>query len=284
MTAAVVSMTAAASSWPTNLTATERAALATALAPRQLCAPLRAARRILQRFLAPLDEAGVELGLPQRARHGLQRGVLAGMQEHGTPWPAWNAGTWIAVAEATGNQHGATILAVATHLGAATSSDLVSARPHPIHLTRRLFGPAEFEHELGRIQEYLRTVGYGRTAGYRQSVPSALATLFLQVGRAELGAITLDVIESAHAAEPPKSVRRTAYFRIARALHGMGILHAGGLCRRLRRRPPKRSMAASSGPGAGSHTTTRMSAARTPGRARLRLSMSQRSAMPSGAI
>jgi integrase len=224
MTAAVASITAAPASWPTNLTATERAAVATALAPRQLCAPLRAARRVLRRFLAPLDEAGVELGLPHRARHGLQRGVLAGMQKHGTPWPAWNARTWIAVAEAAGNQHGATILAVATHLGAATSSDLVSARPHPIHLTRRLFGPAEFEHELGRIQEYLRTVGYGRTAGYRQSVPSALAMLFLQVGRAELGAITLDVIESAHAAEPPKSVRRTAYFRIARALHGMGIL------------------------------------------------------------
>jgi integrase len=224
MTAAVVSMTAGAASYPTNLTTTERAALATALAPRQLCAPLRAARRVLRPFLAPLDDAGVELGLPQHARHVLQRGVLAGMQEHGTPWPAWDAGTWIAVAGAAGNRGGASILGIATHLGALTGRELVSARADPIHLTRRLFGRAVFERELGRVQEYLRTVGYGRTAGYRQSVPSALATLFLQVGRAELGAVTLDVIESAHAAEPPKSGRRTAYFRIARVLHGMGIL------------------------------------------------------------
>jgi integrase len=224
MTAAVVSMTAGAASCPTNLTTTERAALATALAPRQLCAPLRAARRVLRPFLAPLDDAGVELGLPQHARHVLQRGVLAGMQEHGTPWPAWDAGTWIAVAGAAGNRGGASILGIATHLGALTGRELVSARADPIHLTRRLFGRAVFERELGRVQEYLRTVGYGRTAGYRQSVPSALATLFLQVGRAELGAVTLDVIESAHAAEPPKSGRRTAYFRIARVLHGMGIL------------------------------------------------------------
>jgi integrase len=87
-----------------------------------------------------------------------------------------------------------------------------------------LFGRAQVEKQLGRVQAYLQTVGYGRTAGYRHSVPSAVCHLFIHVGCADLDAVTIDVVEIAHAAQPKGSMRRTGYFRIARVLHGMGIL------------------------------------------------------------
>ena len=82
------------------------------------------------------------------------------------------------------------------------------------------------------MQEYLQTVGYGRKAGKHESLVAGLATLFLQAGRADLAAIKLELIESAHAAQPPGSVSRTAYFRVAHVLHGMGILPRGIAVRR----------------------------------------------------
>jgi hypothetical protein len=63
----------------TDLTLAERSALLTALAPRQLCAPLRAARRVLRRFLEPIEDAALTLGLSQSAREKVQRNVLQGM-------------------------------------------------------------------------------------------------------------------------------------------------------------------------------------------------------------
>ena len=74
--------------WPTDITIAERSALVTALAPRQLCAPLRAARRQLRRFLAPLEDAAVSLGLPESARQKVQRSVLLRMLDGDTPWDA----------------------------------------------------------------------------------------------------------------------------------------------------------------------------------------------------
>lgn len=76
----------AALDWPVDITITERDALVTALVPKQLCAPLRAARRRLRRFLAPLEDAAVSVGLPEGARQKVQRSVLLAMLQRDTPW------------------------------------------------------------------------------------------------------------------------------------------------------------------------------------------------------
>src|SRR4051794_1301084 len=89
-------------SWPVDFTITERSALVTALVPRQLCAPLRAARRQLKRFLAPLDDAAVSLGLADGARRKVQRSVLLAMLERDTAWGCWDATIWIEVAHSAG--------------------------------------------------------------------------------------------------------------------------------------------------------------------------------------
>jgi len=216
----------AALDWPVDITITERDALVTALVPKQLCAPLRAARRRLRRFLAPLEDAAVSVGLPEGARQKVQRSVLLAMLQRDTPWGCWDATVWIAVAHSAGFYR-ANVLAVAARLGAVTGGDLVRACGQPTNLARRLFGRAALEREIGRVQEYLQTVGYGRKAGKHESLVAGLATLFLQSGRADLAAINLELIESAHAAQPPGSVSRTAYFRVAHVLHGMGILPRG---------------------------------------------------------
>jgi integrase len=209
--------------WTVDLTNTERSALAIALAPRQLCAPLRAARRALSRFLAPIEDAAVTLGLSQSARQKVQRGVLQGMLEHDAGWMCWDATNWIEVAQSAG-PYRANVLAVAARLGVLSGDDLVSVGGQPTNLARRLFGRTAVEREVSRVQEFLLTVGYGRKAAEYESLVAGLAALFLRVGKADLAAIRLEVIESAHAAQPPRSAGRTAYFRIAHVLHGMGLL------------------------------------------------------------
>jgi integrase len=213
-----------------DLTLAERSALLTALEPRQLCAPLRAARRVLKRFLAPIEDAAVTLGLSESARQKVQRNVLQGMLKYDAAWTRWERTHWIEVARSAG-PYRANTLAVAAQLGALGGDDLVCAGGQPTNLARRLFGRAALECEVGRVREYLLAVGYGRKAGEYESLVAALAALFLRVGKADLAAITLGVIESAHAVQPPRSAPRTAYFRIGHVLHGMGLLP-----RRLRNR------------------------------------------------
>ncbi len=223
-------------SWPVDFTISERSALVTALAPRQLSAPLRAARRQLRRFLAPLEDVATALGLPESSRQRVQRFVLLGMLERDTAWGCWDATTWIEVAHSAGFYR-ANVLAVAARLGAITGRDLVRLCGQPTNLARRLFGRPALEREVGRVQNYLQTVGYGSKAGNYESLVAAIATLLIQAGNADLTAINLELIESAYAAQPSGSAAGTAYFRIAHVLHGMGILPRGIALRRSLYRP-----------------------------------------------
>jgi hypothetical protein len=125
------------------MTITERAALVTALAPRQLCAPLRAARRQLRRFLAPLEDVAVSLGLPESTRRKVQRSVLLGMLERDSAWGCWDASTWIEVAHSAGF-YKANTLAVAARLGVLNGGELS--------------GLAHRSTELGAVvEEHVRT-------------------------------------------------------------------------------------------------------------------------------
>src|SRR5438270_968146 len=56
---------------------------------------------------------------------------------------------------------------------------------------------------------------------------TAISRLLVHAGRAELEAITFDALAQAHAASPPQSTNRRAYYRVAHALHGMGLLPHG---------------------------------------------------------
>src|SRR5579859_698335 len=102
----------------------ERSALVTAPAPRQLCAPLHAARRQLRRFLAPLQDVATALGLAESSRQRVQRFVLLGMLEPDTDWGCWDATIWIEVAHSAGFYR-ANVLAVGARLGAITGRDVV---------------------------------------------------------------------------------------------------------------------------------------------------------------
>jgi integrase len=206
-----------------HITAAERAALAIVTQPYASFGARRSARRILRRFLIPLDEAGVTLDLHPRSRREVQRFVLHGMQAYQTAWGCWDSATWIQVAHTAG-LFAANVLAVAARFGAVTGDELLAAGLHPTHLARRLFGRAAVDQQVATVQEYLKTVGYGRNTVHHHCLPTALATLFVRAGRAELAAITLTAIEAGHAAQPRGSERRTAYFRLAHVLYGMGLL------------------------------------------------------------
>jgi integrase len=56
---------------------------------------------------------------------------------------------------------------------------------------------------------------------------TAISRLLVHAGRAELEAITFEALAQAHAESPPRSTPRRAYYRVAHALHGMGLLPHG---------------------------------------------------------
>jgi integrase len=210
---------------PRELSETEWRALSVAVAPggqhvRQ------AARAVLRGVLEPIASAGEVLNLDLRATRWVQRSVLRGMVIHDSACGSWDAPTWMAVARTAGFFR-PNVLAVAYRLGSMTGDQILASGVHPTHLARRLFGRPKLESELTRVRSYLQAVGYGRAALDDNTLASSLAMLFVQIGRAELEALTVEVIQAAHLAAPVGSDRRATYYRLAHALHGMGILPRG---------------------------------------------------------
>ena len=109
-------------------------------------------------------------------------------------------------------------------LGRLTIEHIPAAGVRPTDLARRLFGRAKLEHEVDRIRGHLRTIGYGRSAMRRRSLTTALSILFLRAGRAELEALTVENVQDARRAAPLRAEQRRMYYRVAHALHGMGLI------------------------------------------------------------
>src|SRR5919108_1470689 len=84
--------------------------------------------------------------------------------------------------------------------------------------------PASVRRELGRVQRYLHSVGYSPKGGHSTGLYTALLHLFGVVGTPQLEALTVEVLEDVHRQAPSGSSLRRATFRLARALHGMGLL------------------------------------------------------------
>lgn len=84
-----------------------------------------------------------------------------------------------------------------------------------------MFGTEAVAREIQRMQDLAFGVGYKRAASH--SLPGPLARLLKLAGRCELEALSAENIESAHAAEPYRSVRQ-AYWRIASVLRACAML------------------------------------------------------------
>ena len=122
----------------------------------------------------------------------------------------------------------AAVLAMGIHLGGLTGADALTVeKPEATTLARRLFGSQAVDGEVERVRAYLRTVGYGVHSTYWAALMTAISRLLVHAGRAELEAITFEALAQAHAASPPRSTCRRAYYRVAHALHGMGLLPHG---------------------------------------------------------
>lgn len=217
--------TAPISELPNQLTLVEWNALAIAVAPGSRHAR-QAARRALHRVLEPLAQACEALRLDPRAISWVQRVVLRSMHTRHTACGSWDADEWIAVA-ATGLCFRSNVLAAAYWLRRLSVEQLLAAGVYPTELARRLFGRSRLEHEVERVRAYLHTVGYGPSAISRHSLMTSLAILFVLVGRAELEALTVEVIQHAYSTAPAGSDHRRMYYRVAHALHGMGLLPHG---------------------------------------------------------
>jgi integrase len=215
-------ISAATDQLPTDLTPLEWSALAIAVAPGGRHARTAACYE-LHRVLGLLALAGAELRLDARALGWVQRAVLRGMHSRHTACGSWNADDWIAVAKTARSFRG-NVVAVAWLLGRLTIEHVPAAGVRPTDLARRLFGRSQLEREVDRIRAHLRTIGYGRSAMSRRSLMTALATLFLRAGRAQLEAVTVELIQDARRAAPARSEQRRMYYRVAHALHGMGLI------------------------------------------------------------
>ncbi len=105
-----------------------------------------------------------------------------------------------------------------------TSTASVASTPHGTASARELVCAATVRRELGRVRAYLHAVGYAREGTGSLGLYTALTYLFSLVGVPRLEALTVAVLERVHREAPPRSSRRRATFRLARVLHGMGLL------------------------------------------------------------
>ena len=208
---------------PRELTAAERVALEAmvTLAPNSVS--YRRARQSLRRVLEPLAQGSQLLALGPSVRRCVQSVVLRGMLVSGTACGSWDAATWASVADSAGCFR-SNVLGVAHCTGALSAQEVIAAGVHATYLARRLFGQPVLEHEIDRVRTHLRLVGYAPTSVDHATLANGLAVLFVEAGRAELEALTVETIENAYGSAPAGSERRKAYFRLAHALHGMGLL------------------------------------------------------------
>ncbi len=183
----------------------------------------RRARQSLRRVFEPLAQASQLLALGPSVRRCVQRVVLRGMLVNGTACGAWDAATWATVAHMAGSFR-SNVLGVAHCTGTLSGEEVIAAGVHATYLARRLFGQPVLEHEIDRVRTHLRLVGYAHTSVDHATLANGLAVLFVQAGRAELEALTVETIENAYGSAPAGSERRKAFFRLAHALHGMGLL------------------------------------------------------------
>ncbi len=184
---------------------------------------LLAARRAVTRLLAPLDAAGQDLGLPRATRRHVERTILGVVHATKMVYGRWDSATWLRAGRDAGRLE-ANVLAVGYRLGHLSGPEVLAAGVQPTLFARRVFGQTVLEREVERVRTYLHTVGYGPSALRQHSLPSVLARLFLLAGRPSLEAVTVDLLQVLHQQMPPASERRSACFRLARALHGMGLI------------------------------------------------------------
>jgi integrase len=217
---------------PSNFTDAEWAEVTAAAVPGALGLRSHRSRRALGRLMAPVEEASASLGLSRSTVCAVEGVILHAMCNNRSAWGRWDAGEWLAAARTANNSCRAAVLGIGVYLGGLTGADaLTMDKLEPTKLARRLFGTEAVDREVERVRAYLRTVGYGAQVNYSVPLLTAISRLLLEAGRAELEAITLGAVERAHAASPSRSDGSQAYYRVALALHGMGLLPS-----RLRRR------------------------------------------------
>jgi integrase len=84
--------------------------------------------------------------------------------------------------------------------------------------------PETVRRELERVRGYQRVVGYASEGSRSLGLYTLLTDLFMMVGSPRLEALTVELLETVHQEAPRGSSRRRATFRLARSLHGMGLL------------------------------------------------------------
>jgi integrase len=217
-----------ASVGPTHLTAEEWAEVTAAATPDALGLRSKLTQRKLNRLFAPMDVAGKSLGFHHHTIYRVKGVVLHAMWTYRIAWGSWDPETWLAVARTMATSCRAAALAMGIHLGGLAGADALTIEGlEATTLARRLFGSEAVDREVGRVRAYLRSVGYGVHSSYWVALMTAISRLLINAGRAELEAITFEALAQAHAASPPRSTRRRAYYRVAHALHGMGLLPHG---------------------------------------------------------
>jgi len=208
---------------PTVLTAAEVAALPAASDPGAPRRERAASWRLLTPLVAPLEGAGRAVGLSAIIRRLVRQAVLSEMQHRGTAYGAWEGAAWVAASRHAG-AYAANVLAVAYHLGGVTGAEALAAGVQPTPFAWHVFGRVPVEGEVVRLQEYLLSLGYGRCTVALHPLRVLLTRLFLLVGRPALEALTLDLIEDVYRQATPRSPERGACYRLARALHLMGLV------------------------------------------------------------
>jgi len=173
---------------PVQLTHAQRDALAALITQGLEPVLYRDAHKTLRPILLPIDDAVRALRLVPRTRSAIRNVILQGMRESGEAYGEWSLSRWADVARTAG-EHAMSTMAIGCWLGAFTSEQALAAGAQPLHFARRLFGRDAVEYQVGRVQQYLKSVGYGPTSADHPGFVTALATLMLRTGHGQRRAL-----------------------------------------------------------------------------------------------
>jgi hypothetical protein len=179
-------------------------------------------RQALGRHLQPLEEEARRRRLDVVATSALRRAMVRTMAASGTAYAVWDTLTWATAARGAGT-HFATVLGLAHSLGCIRPMEVLAAGVKPTNFARRLFGTEAVAREHQRVIDYLRSIGYRHDERMFHGVVTMTSRLLICVGECHLEAITADLLGEVLTQYGAPSLRRALY-KIAQALHGVGIL------------------------------------------------------------
>lgn len=185
----------------------------------------------LARLLKPVDDVLDYTGVKHPSyRSGTKANLVRAMHKRGTCYWAWSSSDWIEVLGASYREFGkdcayrqCRINLIAFCYLTSNFTDLYLLGSYSAYrLAKRVFGKHAVNSAIETVRSELRKIGYGNTAGLRES-PNVLCKVILLNRSPYLKDITVEALEKVRVQYPSK-ISSAGTISLSHALNGIGII------------------------------------------------------------